>query len=321
MLETADLLFPTLFPPVRRGVVDTLQVNMGYLCNQSCVHCHVNAGPGRKEIMDLETIRQILRVLTSSPIGRLDLTGGAPELNPHFRFLVDQAAGRGLEVIDRCNLTVLETAGQEDLGGFLARHGVHIIASLPCYLEQNVDNQRGKGVFEASIRALRVLNDLGYGRPGSGLVIDLVFNPQGPDLPPSQCELEVQYKHYLRDHFDVHFDRLLTLANMPIRRFGSWLRSTGRFDAYLELLRNAHQPANLASVMCRTLVSVDWRGYLYDCDFNQMLDLPIDGDGPRRAHISEFDPAGLEDRPIRVGEHCFGCTAGQGSGCGGALVP
>jgi radical SAM/Cys-rich protein len=318
MLDSKPLLFPTDFPAIQRLELDTLQVNLGYRCNQSCVHCHVDAGPKRTEQMSAETVDAVIDFLRRERPGTLDLTGGAPELNAHFRRLVEAAAGLGMQVIDRCNLTVLEEPGQEGLADFLAAHRVRVVASLPCYLEENVDGQRGKGVFTASIAGLRRLNALGYGDGRSGLVLDLVYNPTGASLPPAQCSLEPDYKRVLRERYGVRFDHLLTLTNMPIRRFGSMLQSRGEFGSYMDLLKGAHREENLEAVMCRSLVSVDWRGYLYDCDFNQMLDLPVERDRGRR-HISELSRADLTGAPIRVGEHCYGCTAGQGSSCGGAL--
>jgi radical SAM/Cys-rich protein len=318
MLDTKPLLFPTDFPAIERRSLMTLQVNLGYRCNQSCVHCHVDAGPRRPEVMSADTLDDVLAFLNRAAVTTLDLTGGAPELNPGFRRLVSRARALGVQVMDRCNLTILEEHGREDLAGFLAEQGVEVVASLPCYLEENVDGQRGRGVFEASLRGLRRLNDLGYGADGSGLRLDLVYNPLGPSLPPPQESLEADYKRVLAERYGVRFNRLLTLTNMPIRRFGSMLQSQGRFDEYVGLLKSAHQDANLGAVMCRSLVSVDWLGYLYDCDFNQMLDLPLNGG--RRLHISALDVGDLDGRPIRVGEHCYGCTAGQGSSCGGALT-
>jgi radical SAM/Cys-rich protein len=306
------------FPEITRRRLETLQVNLGYLCNQACLHCHVNAGPSRTEIMDLETVATVLEFVRASGVTRLDLTGGAPELNPHFRLLVHEARALGVEVIDRCNLTVLEEPSQAGLAAFLADHRVQIIASLPCYLEENVDRQRGDGVFRKSLVALKRLNALGYGSPGSGLTLDLVYNPQGPSLPPAQTGLERDYKHHLQS-YGVVFNRLLTLANMPIQRFGSTLISRGQFGAYMRLLRQAHRDENLESVMCRTLVSVDWQGYVYDCDFNQMLGLPLAVSGHRRTKLREIIGRDLEGNPIAVRDHCFGCTAGQGSSCGGAL--
>jgi radical SAM/Cys-rich protein len=284
------------------------------------VHCHVNAGPNRKEEMSSEVVEVVLDFLARKRVPVLDITGGAPELNPHFRRLVCAARGMGVRVMDRCNLTILEVAGQEDLAQFLAAEQVEIIGSLPCYLEDNVDRQRGKGVFEASIRGLKKLNGVGYGRAETGLVLNLVYNPQGSSLPPPQRELEQDYKRVLGEQYGIVFDRLYALANMPIQRFGAILIANGEFDRYLDLLRRAHLDANLEHVMCRNLISVDWRGYVYDCDFNQMLDLPLKHDARERVHLSELVDAEIEGRPIRVGGHCYGCTAGQGSSCGGALA-
>ncbi|MBW6492943.1 MAG: arsenosugar biosynthesis radical SAM protein ArsS, partial [Burkholderiaceae bacterium] len=313
MHATLPLLFKTDFPRIERGTLNTLQVSLGYRCNQSCVHCHVNAGPNRTEEMSGDTIAAVVAFLTASPeVRTLDLTGGAPELNRHFRGLVIAARARGVHVIDRCNLTILEEPGQEDLADFLAAHGVEVVASLPCYLSDNVDRQRGAGTFDASMRALERLNALGYGKPGSGLTLNLVYNPQGAMLPPPQEKLEGDYKRHLAEHFGVVFNRLFTLANMPIQRFGSMLVSKGQFNSYMTLLRSAHREDNLGGVMCRSLVSVDWQGYLYDCDFNQQLGLAIGTAGKPRLHLSEITASRLEDLPIRVADHCFGCTAGQG---------
>jgi radical SAM/Cys-rich protein len=279
----------------------------------------VNAGPKRKETMQPETVSRVVELLDASGATTLDLTGGAPELNAHFRDLVREARARGVRVIDRCNLTILEEPGQEDLAEFLAAMHVEITASLPCYLEDNVDQQRGKGVFGASMRALKKLNALGYGKDDSGLVLNLVYNPQGPTLPPAQEKLEAAYKQHLGEKFGVTFNRLYTLANMPIQRFGSMLISKGQFEPYMRLLKDAHQDSNLDSVMCRTLISIDWQGYVYDCDFNQMLDLPLRLGARPRTHITDLLDTDLEGHPIVVKNHCYGCTAGQGSSCGGAL--
>jgi radical SAM/Cys-rich protein len=319
MRDTWPLLKQIAFPPIRRGRLDTLQVNVGYRCNQSCVHCHVNAGPSRTEEMSSETVEVVLAFLARRRVETLDITGGAPELNPHFRDLVRAARGLGVRVMDRCNLTIMDVPGQEDLADFLADERVEIVASMPCYLEDNVDAQRGKGVFDGSIRALQRLNGLGYGHPESGLVLNLVYNPQGPSLPPPQESLEADYKRVLGERYSIVFNRLYTLANMPIQRFGAILISKGEFGRYLELLRYAHLEANLAHVMCRNLVSIDWRGYVYDCDFNQMLDLPLRHAARERVHLSELLDAEIEGEPIQVAGHCYGCTAGQGSSCGGAL--
>jgi radical SAM/Cys-rich protein len=320
MHATLPLLARTDFPPIERRRVETVQVNVGYVCNQTCLHCHVNAGPKRTESMSRETVDHVLAYLAASGAGTLDLTGGAPELNPHFRHLVSAARARGVRVIDRCNLTVLFEPGQEDLADFLAAERVEIVASLPCYTPELVDRQRGEGVYEKSIEAIRRLNALGYGREGSGLSIDLVYNPQGPSLPPSEAKLEADYKRILGEQFEIVFNRLYTLANMPIQRFGSMLVSKGQFNEYMRLLRGAHRDENLEAVMCRSLVSVDWQGYLYDCDFNQMLGLPLKVAGKRRPHLADVMQRDLAGNPIVVADHCYGCTAGQGSSCGGALA-
>lgn len=320
MHATLPLLEVNDFPTLKRARLETLQVNLGYLCNQTCLHCHVNAGPTRKEIMQRDTVDCVLDYLRAADIATLDLTGGAPELNPHFKYLVQAACDLGVQVIDRCNLTVLEQPGQEDTAEFLAGLGVVITASLPCYLEDNVNQQRGDGVFQTSIRVLQKLNALGYGMADSGLALNLVYNPQGPVLPPSQPPLERDYKKYLGEQHGVVFNQLYTLANMPIQRFGSMLISKGQFEDYMQLLRDAHQDSNLENVMCRSLISVDWQGYVYDCDFNQMLNLPLHVSGQPRVHLSQLQGINLENRPIVVKEHCYGCTAGQGSSCGGALL-
>jgi radical SAM/Cys-rich protein len=319
MRDTWPRLEQIAFPPIRRRQLETLQVNVGYRCNQSCVHCHVNAGPSRTEEMAGATIDVVLDFLTRRHVSTLDITGGAPELNPHFRRLVRAARSVGARVIDRCNLTILEVPGQEDLAAFLADERVEIVASMPCYLETNVDAQRGKGVFESSIRGLKRLNSLGYGQPDAAPVLNLVYNPQGPSLPPPQEGLEADYRRMLGEHHGIVFNRLYTLANMPIQRFGAILMSKGEFDRYLDLLRHAHLDANLDHVMCRNLVSVDWRGYVYDCDFNQMLDLPLRHAARERVHLSDLLEADIEGDPIQVAGHCYGCTAGQGSSCGGAF--
>jgi radical SAM/Cys-rich protein len=315
MQDTRPLLLQSDFPTVERGALETLQVNLGYLCNLSCVHCHVNAGPQRTELMSLETVEQVLALLRRGCASALDLTGGAPELNPHFRYLVSEARALGVRVVDRCNLTVLFEHGQEDLAEFLATHQVEIVASLPCYLEENVEQQRGKGVYDDSIRAIRKLNALGY---GDRLPLNLVYNPVGPVLPPPQANLEADYRREL-SRFDVRFTSLFTLTNMPISRFGAVLLAQGEFTGYMRLLRDSYRPENLDTLMCRTLVSVDWRGYLYDCDFNQMLDIPVLASD--RRHIADLlSDSALSGQAVATGELCYGCTAGQGSSCGGALV-
>jgi radical SAM/Cys-rich protein len=315
MHHTLPLLDAIPFPAIRRARLTTLQVNLGYRCNQACFHCHVNAGPTRTEAMSGDVIDLVVEVLDRRRIGTLDITGGAPELHPEFRRLAVAARDLGVKVLDRCNLTILLEPGQEDLAGFLAGNQIDVVASLPCYLEENVDRQRGKGVFDKSVEGLRRLNAVGYGDPRSGLALNLVYNPQGPSLPPSQTALESDYKRILGERYGIIFNDLFVLANMPIQRFGSTLVSKGQFHDYMALLEGAHRDANLAGVMCRSLVSVDYRGYLYDCDFNQMLDLPVGG----RPHLRDLLSRDLEGRPIRVAGHCYGCTAGQGSSCGGAL--
>jgi len=305
--------------PLRRAPVRTLQVNVGRRCDLACHHCHVEAGPKRTEAMDAPVAARVLELLARNPqIELLDLTGGAPELNEHFRELVAGARALGRRVIDRCNLTVLLLPGQEDTAAFLADRRVEVVASLPCYSDANVDRQRGRGVFERSIEALRLLNDLGFGRPGSGLVLDLVYNPVGAFLPPPQAELEETYRGELRARHGIEFSRLVTITNMPIRRFAHDLVRRGELDAYMGLLVNHFNPATVDAVMCRSLVSVGWDGALYDCDFNQMLELPLGG---RARSVWDVDDlAALAGDEIAVGEHCFGCTAGAGSSCGGALV-
>ena len=319
MHATLPLLETTGFPAIRRRSVEILQVNLGYKCNQSCLHCHVNAGPNRTEMMDAATIDTVLAYLDAERVKTLDVTGGAPELHPLFRSLVVRARALGAHVIDRCNLTILGEPGQEDLPEFLARHRVEITASLPCYTQELVDRQRGKGVYDASIRGLLRLNALGYGRPDSGLALNLVYNPQGAVLPPAQEALEADYKRVLGEAFGIEFNRLYTLANMPIARFGSTLVSKGQFTAYMTLLRDSYSESNLDAVMCRTLLSVDWQGRVYDCDFNQMLELPLQYRG-KAVRLSDLLGRSLGGNTIVVREHCFGCTAGQGSSCGGALA-
>ena len=318
MHATLPLLETTSFPAIKRGQLETLQVNLGYLCNQSCLHCHVNAGPTRKENMQEETIEDVIRFLRDSNIKRLDLTGGAPELNPHFRHLVSTASSMGIHIIDRCNLTVLHEQGQEDTADFLAQHKVEVVASLPCYLEENVDGQRGDGVFQTSISAIKLLNLSGYAIKGSGLELNLMYNPIGAHLPPAQCQLEQDYKRELNNRYGILFNNLYTLTNMPIKRFGSTLISKGNFEEYMDLLKGAYQSENLQTVMCRSLVSEDWQGYVYDCDFNQMLDLPLTEKG-KKMNLNDITNENLGKRDIMIADHCYGCTAGQGSSCGGAL--
>jgi len=318
MHATLPLLVPTDFPAINRHRLTTLQVNLGYRCNQSCVHCHVNAGPNRNEMMDAENLALILQVLAARGIETLDLTGGAPEMHDDFRDLVCKARALGVHVIDRCNLTILFEPGQEDLAEFLAEQQVEVVASLPCYSATNVDKQRGNGVFEKSILALQTLNTLGYGREDSNLQLSLVYNPQGAILPPPQKSLETAYKRELLDHFGIVFNQLLTITNMPIQRFGSMLISKGQFNEYMRLLKHNYAAVNLEGVMCRQLVSVDWQGHLYDCDFNQQLGLAFPGLS-ERLHLRALLNTDLSGKPIHVADHCYGCTAGQGSSCSGAL--
>ena len=320
MKDTFDLLKNTDFPRIKRTELETLQVNLGYLCNQQCLHCHVDASPRRKEIMTAETIDDVLDFLAKKDIRTLDLTGGAPEMNPDFFRLVEAARSMGVHVIDRCNLTILTEEGQEGTAAFLAENNVEVVASMPCYLEENVDAQRGKGVFSRSIEGLRMLNQVGYGHEGAeALQLNLVYNPQGVSLPPSQAELEPAYKKELRQRFDIDFNNLYTITNMPIKRFGSTLISRGQFEDYMTLLKDSYSKDNLSAVMCRTTLSVDWQGYVYDCDFNQMLGLTA-GLSNGKTHIKELLDSEFSGKDIAIMDHCYGCTAGQGSSCGGALV-
>jgi radical SAM/Cys-rich protein len=320
MHATLPLLAHTDFPAVRRRSLEVLQVNVGYRCNQSCVHCHVNAGPNRTEEMSVDTIDLVLEVLRVRRVPMLDVTGGAPELNPHFRHLVRSARELGVRVTDRCNLTILFEPGQADLAEFLAAECVDVVASLPCYSLERVDRQRGTGVFDKSILALQKLNALGYGQPGSGLTLNLVYNPQGPVLPPAQQALQADYERELAEHFGIRFNQLFALANMPIQRFGSTLISKGQFQPYMQLLKDNYRAENLDTVMCTNTVSVDWTGALYDCDFNQMLGLPMRLSDKPRAHLRDLLQHTVHGGPVRVADHCYGCTAGQGSSCGGQLL-
>jgi radical SAM/Cys-rich protein len=320
MRDTWHLLKTTDFPSVSRSSLEILQVNLGYLCNQSCLHCHVNAGPTRKELMDQENIDHLLEVLRQTGAHTLDLTGGAPEMNPLFRNLVIAAREIGVTVIDRCNLTILLEPGYEGTAEFLAENEVQIVASLPCYLEDNVDGQRGKGVYQKSMQALRQLNQLGYGQKDGKLGLTLVYNPTGPYLPPPQDSLQRDYKTFLAEKFDIQFNQLFTITNMPIARFGSTLLSKGEFENYMNLLKDAFSVANMKGLMCINQLSIDWQGYVYDCDFNQMLNMNIrNPDNFQKLHISEVLQARLQDIPVSIADHCYGCTAGQGSSCGGAI--
>lgn len=321
-VAAAETSFPAALaahrlPPLRREHVRTVQVNVGKLCNQACLHCHVEAGPKRTEQMSEEVAERILWLLARTPGAEtLDITGGAPELNAHFRRLVLFARGRGLRVIDRCNLTVLFEPGQQDLGRFLADNQVDITASLPCYTEGNVDRQRGRGAFEKSIRGLQQLNALGYGLHGSGLELNLVYNPLGPSLPPPQAQLEADYKRELWQSYSIEFNQLFTLTNMPIKRFAEALTRAGESERYAELLRESFNPATIAGLMCRDHISVGWDGELYDCDFNQMLELPLSA----RRTLWQIESFNDVLGSVALAGHCFGCTAGAGSSCTGSLA-
>ncbi len=303
--------------PLCSASIEVLQVNLGKLCNQVCRHCHVDAGPTRTEIMSRDTSEQVLDVLQRSAISKLDLTGGAPELKPHFEYLVQQARSLGCHVMDRCNLTVFFTEGKNHLPDFFRDQQVEVIASMPCYLAENVEAQRGEGVYAKSIEALQRLNRLGYGMPGTALTLNLVYNPLGPSLPPAQKSLEEAYRQQLGERFGIVFNSLYTMINMPINRFRNSLVRDGNYETYMELLVHSFNPATLDGLMCRTTLSVGWDGTLYDCDFNQMLNLPLENQRP--GNLQDFDAFVLSRRKIRTGLHCFGCTAGSGSSCAGSL--
>ncbi|MDZ4297793.1 MAG: arsenosugar biosynthesis radical SAM (seleno)protein ArsS [Moraxellaceae bacterium] len=317
MHATLPLLEHTDFPQIKRNTLDTLQVNLGYLCNQRCLHCHVNAGPTRKEMMSPENVSLIVDVVRNTGIKVLDLTGGAPEMHQEFRELVTRVRELGVRVIDRCNLTILSEPGYEYLANFLQEQQVEVIASLPCYTADNVDQQRGDGVFQRSIDGLKQLNKLGYGQPDSALILNLVYNPLGATLPPAQAALEARFKRELWEHFGVVFNHLFTITNMPIQRFGSTLISRGEFASYMALLKSHFSAKNLNEVMCRNMVSVDWQGWLYDCDFNQQLGLSLPGN--KRLHLKDLLSTSINGNDIRIADHCYGCTAGSGSSCGGSL--
>ncbi|HSE89291.1 MAG TPA: arsenosugar biosynthesis radical SAM (seleno)protein ArsS [Candidatus Binatia bacterium] len=305
---------------LHRRAVDVLQVNMGRYCNQACIHCHVESGPNRKEMMSWETVDAVLRFLAATGIPTVDITGGAPELNPHFDYLVESAVGMKRHVMDRCNLTVIFEPDKKYLPEFFRRNGVELVCSLPCYSEENVDHQRGKGTFDLSIRALQLLNGLDYGQPNSGLILNLVYNPVGPHLPPPQDKLEKDYKRELRDKFGIEFNHLYCLSNMPITRYETHLKLRGEYKQYMELLESNFNFATLDQVMCRNLLSVAWDGAIYDCDFNQMLDLPLRDTTGKPLSIEALTLDQVAGQSIIVGNHCYACTAGSGSSCGGALV-
>lgn len=304
----------------KRRSVDVLQVNMGRYCNLACVHCHVESGPTRKEMMSRENVDAVVSFLARTDVPTLDITGGAPELHPDFAYLVASARRLGRHVMDRCNLTVIFEPSMEHLPEFFKTHRVELVCSLPCYSQENVDKQRGKGTFDSSIRALQLLNEIGYGRPSSGLVLNLVYNPVGPHLPPPQEKLEQDYKRILAEEFGISFNHLYCLTNMPITRYATHLKLRGEYDRYVELLETSFNATTLEQLMCRNLVSVGWDGSVYDCDFNQMLDLPLtDGNGAR-LKISSLPLDQVTQRKITTGDHCYACTAGAGSSCGGSLV-
>lgn len=318
MHDTFKLLKSKKFPSISRKSIDTLQINLGYKCNQSCFHCHVNASPDRKEVMQRDVIDDCLKFIADNEIKSIDLTGGAPELNPHFRYLVIEAKKMGVDIIDRCNLTIIFEQNQSDLVDFFVENKVQIIASLPCYTSDNVDAQRGKGVFDKSIKALIILNKAGYG-VNKNLNLNLVYNPIGATLPPSQYELKKDYKKFLKEKFNIVFNDLFTITNMPIKRFGSILVSEGNFNAYMDKLCNAYDKNNLKNIMCKNLISVSFDGYIYDCDFNQMLGLNSKRN-QKNLHISTLNINEIKNNQIATSGHCFACTAGQGSSCGGALI-
>lgn len=319
MHATMPLLEKTDFPAIRRTKLETLQVNLGYLCNIACLHCHVNAGPSRKELMDSDNIDVLIDYMAGGQVKNIDLTGGSPEMNTHFRRLVEKARELDVHVMVRCNPTILNEPGYEWVPQFYADNQCEVIASLPCYTEDNVDKQRGNGVFNRSIEGLQQLNAIGYGKPETGLALNLVYNPTGPSLPPPQAALQADYEAHLSEHFGIVFNQLFTITNMPIKRFGSTLISRGQFSDYMDLLKNSYSRDNLSSVMCRSLISVDWQGYVYDCDFNQMLEMPLAATDQPKIHLRDLIGRDLEGEPIAIADHCYGCTAGQGSSCGGAL--
>jgi len=305
---------------LRRRSVDVLQVNLGRYCNLACIHCHVEAGPARTEMMSRNNVDAVLRFLGATNIPTIDITGGAPELHADFDDLVESARRLGRHVMDRCNLTVIFEPGKEYLPEFFRAHQVELVCSLPCYSMENVDKQRGKGTFDGSIRALQLLNEIGYGRPASGLTLNLVYNPVGPHLPPAQEKLEQDYKRVLREQFGIEFNQLFCLTNMPITRYATHLKLRREYDAYMELLESNFNPGTVDQVMCRNLISVGWDGWIYDCDFNQILDLPLANGGGKRLHISSLTLEQILQPAITVGDHCYACTAGAGSSCGGTLV-
>ncbi|MGH7798938.1 MAG: arsenosugar biosynthesis radical SAM (seleno)protein ArsS [Candidatus Binatia bacterium] len=304
----------------KRRAVDILQVNLGRYCNLACIHCHVESGPTRKEMMSRENVEAVLGFLGRTDIPTLDITGGAPELHPDFDHLVASARRLGRHVMDRCNLTVIFEPAKEYLPEFFKQHEIELVCSLPCYSQENVDKQRGKGTFDLSIRALQRLNEIGYGQPDSGLVLNLVYNPVGPHLPPPQERLEQDYKRILNEQFGIVFNHLFCLTNMPITRYATHLKLRGEYDSYMNLLESSFNPSTLGQVMCRNLISVGWEGSVYDCDFNQMLELPLADNDGNRLDIASLTVEQVARRKIIIDNHCYACTAGSGSSCGGALT-
>ena len=316
MHKIYPLIKNTNFPSIRRSSLKTIQVNLGYKCNQSCLHCHVNAGPKRKEMMEKKTIDNVIDFAINNDIKTVDLTGGAPEINKHFKYMIQKLKQHDIHIINRCNLTILNENGMRDLPSYFVEHKIEIIASMPCYIKKNVDSQRGRGVFDKSINILRRLNNLGYGVKKE-LILNLVYNPQGPVLPPSQKKLKKDYKLYLRQRYGVEFNNLFTITNMPINRFGSTLVSQNKFEDYMNLLKSSFSEEAKENVMCKELISIDYNGNVFDCDFNQMLKMNLSN---KKTHITEVDKNYLDKKIVATGEHCYGCTAGAGSSCRGATT-
>jgi len=318
MLDTYPLLKDIPFPQIARNHLQILQVNLGYKCNLQCLHCHVNASPNRTEVMAAATVASIINFVKNHKITQVDLTGGAPEMHPQFEQIIIKLSQLKCSIIVRTNLVILNESGYQHLIDFMVKYNVILMASLPCYLQENVDHQRGKGTFVESVEVLQLLNKKGYGKYQDKLQLNLVFNPQGPELPAEQEKLEKDYKHYLLTHYKIEFNKLLTISNQPIKRFGSMLISKNEFFPYMDLLQTSFVEKNLEQVMCKFIISIDWQGYVYDCDFNQMLDLPIIN-RQQRMHISDYHPENNRHIPIQVAGHCYACTAGSGSSCGGTL--
>jgi radical SAM/Cys-rich protein len=315
MHKIYPLIKDTDFPQITRLSLKTLQVNLGYKCNQSCLHCHVNASPKRTEMMNKDTIDEVINFSYQNNVGTVDLTGGAPEMNQYFEYMIKKLREKNIHIIDRCNLTILEEKGMSRMVDFLTEHEVEIVASLPCYKDTNVDAQRGKGVFTKSIKALQRLNKKGYGL-NKKLMLNLVYNPQGAELPPEQSKLELEYKSYLLKNYNILFNNLFTITNMPINRFGSTLVSKKKFHSYIDLLKSTFSEISKENVMCRNLLSIDYKGYVYDCDFNQMLGIDISN---KKTHITDIKKDKLVNKIIATGDHCYGCTAGSGSSCSGVI--